>query len=161
MNSSGATMSAMDMIPDLTHYSQGLSLDTFPLKVTTSRTNNLRDNSNTDNQDNESDLLAVNFMVVTLEQGTAEITLDGQGFRVVTFSLSQQAHSQLLSARQQEAVSGLTYETIEALLMALSPDFEAFFGQELTRKLENVSSWEQTRFQYSSDDSANESNDER
>ncbi|KAK3835015.1 MAG: hypothetical protein J3R72DRAFT_452004 [Linnemannia gamsii] len=160
MNNSESTMSAMDMIPDLTHYSQGLSPDTFPLKVTASHTYNEHDNSNNHNQNNESNVLVVNFVVVTLEQGTAEITLDGQGFRVISFSLSQQARSQLLSARQQEAVSGLTFETIEALLMALSPDFEAFFGQELARKLENVS-WERTPFQYPSDDSANESNDER
>ncbi|KAF8929127.1 hypothetical protein BGZ47_001246 [Haplosporangium gracile] len=147
-----STMTAMEMIPDLTHYSEGLSPDTFPLKVSSYQENTMTKN------DNDDSTLTVNFKVVTLEKGTAEITLDGQGFRTISFSLSPQTSSLQLSIRQEEAVSGHAYETIEALLMALSPGFEAFFGHELARKLENVS-WDQNRFQHSSDDgSADESN---
>lgn len=141
-------MAAVEMIPDLTHYSEGLSPDTFPLKVTSHHDNATTKDTNDDDNKNT---LTVNFAVVTIEKGTAEITLDGQGFRVISFSLSPQSTNPQLSTRQEEAVSGYTYETIEALLMALSPGFEAFFGQELTRKLENVS-WDRSRFQYSSDD---------
>ncbi|KAF9142331.1 hypothetical protein BG015_000954 [Linnemannia schmuckeri] len=140
-----STMTAMEMVPDLTHYSEGLSPDTFPLKV-----NSYQENITTMNDSDDSSL-TVNFKVVTLEKGTAEIVLDGQGFRTISFSLSPQTPSLRLSTRQEEAVSGHTYETIEAILMALSPGFEAFFGQELARKLENVS-WDQNRFQHSSDD---------
>ncbi|KAK5808639.1 hypothetical protein F5H01DRAFT_350166 [Linnemannia elongata] len=149
-------MAAMEMIPDMTHYSEGLSPDTFPLKVTPHQNNT----TTKDTSDDDNNTLTVNFTVVTLEKGTTEITLDGQGFRVLSFSLSPQPTNPQLSTRQEEAVSGLTYETIEALLMALSPGFEAFFGQELARKLENVS-WDQNRFQHSSDDdSANDSSNE-
>ncbi|KAG9067659.1 hypothetical protein KI688_011246 [Linnemannia hyalina] len=149
-------MAAMEMIPDLTHYSKGLGSDTFPLKVTTPQDNI----PSRDNNGDGNNTLTVNFTVVTLEKGTAEITLDGQGFRVVSLSLSPQLTNLQLSVRQEEAVSGHTYETIEALLMALSPGFEAFFGQELAQRLENVS-WDQNRFQHSSDDdSADDSGNE-
>ncbi|KAG0279086.1 hypothetical protein BGZ97_009628, partial [Linnemannia gamsii] len=138
----------MEMIPDLTHYSEGLSPDTFPLKVTSHQQQTIPDSNDS------STTLNVNFTVVTREQGTAVIALDGQGFRVISFSLSSpHATTDIqLSARQKEVVSGeLICETIEALLMALSPAFESFFGQELARKLENVS-WDHNRFQHSSDD---------
>ena len=160
-------MEAMDLIPDLSHYSNGLGAATFPLRAT----------SHGNKNDSESDdgILTVNFVVVTLENGTAEITMNGQGFRVTSFSplLPQHVNRNIYSAaesttaaasslqpsmRQQEAVSGFVYETIEALLMAISPGFEAFFGQELSRKLENAT-WDQSRFQRLSDDSADESSD--
>lgn len=154
-NNESTTMSAMEMIPDLTHYSEGLSPDTFPLKATSHYDNNTTKDANDDDN-----TLTVNFTVMTLEKGTVDITLDGQGFRVISFSLSPQPTNPQLSTRQEEAVSGHTYETIEALLMALSPGFEAFFGLELARKLENVS-WDQSRFQHSSDDdSADDSGNE-
>ncbi|KAF9082289.1 hypothetical protein BGX23_012605 [Mortierella sp. AD031] len=127
----------MEMIPDLTHYAEGLGSETFPLQVTAQK-DTITNSASTIDDDNDS-VLAVKFVVVTLEKGTAEITLDGQGFG--------------------EAISGHVYETIEALLMALSPAFEAFFGQELSKKLENVS-WDQSRFQRFSDDSADESSDD-
>ncbi|KAF9088273.1 hypothetical protein BGX29_000350 [Mortierella sp. GBA35] len=149
----------MEMIPDLTHYAEGLGSETFPLQVTAQK-DTITNSASTIDDDNDS-VLAVKFVVVTLEKGTAEITLDGQGFGVISFSaLSEDNNSNLqLSTRQQEAISGHVYETIEALLMALSPAFEAFFGQELSKKLENVS-WDQSRFQRFSDDSADESSDD-
>ncbi|KAF9539247.1 hypothetical protein BGW38_009951, partial [Lunasporangiospora selenospora] len=86
--------------------------------------------------DDHNDLLSVTFTVVTLEQSTAKIQMDGQGFK-------------------REAMSGHVYETIEACLMALSPGFETFFGQELIRRLETIS-WERLQ-QPSSDDESHDS----
>ncbi|KAF9975219.1 hypothetical protein BGZ73_001201 [Actinomortierella ambigua] len=40
--------------------------------------------------------------------------------------------------RQEEARSGFVYETIEALLMALSPRFQAYFGNELNARLDAI-----------------------
>ncbi|KAF9923694.1 hypothetical protein FBU30_006249 [Linnemannia zychae] len=141
-------MTAMGMIPDLTRYSKGLGSDTFPLKVSA-----LHDTAiHTDSNNNS---LEVSLIVVTLEQRTTEIMLDGQGFHVVSFALPPLQLDNQLSTRQQEALSGFVYETIEALLMAISPGFEAFFGQELANQLENVS-WDQNRFHYSDDDDDDE-----
>ncbi|KAG0371395.1 hypothetical protein BC939DRAFT_502672 [Gamsiella multidivaricata] len=159
-----------DMIPDLTHYVQGLDSASFPLKVAT--------------EADKSDALTVHFTVVTLEHYIVEIALNGQGFRVVTLSTAAAPVStplsspqlrtenrseadtalssgsstpieQPLSARQQEASLGMVYETIEALLMAVSPGFEEFFGQELARKLESVL-WDRFQYQQDEGDSDNE-----
>ncbi|KAF9944042.1 hypothetical protein BGZ65_012755 [Modicella reniformis] len=136
-----------DLIPNLTHYAGGLDPATFPLRIVT--------------QGDGGNVLSVRFVVVTLEQYSSEIALSGQGYYVEsllppepraapillntdTSPASESATSlkSILSARQQEALSGMIYETIEALLMALSPGFEDFFGQELSRKLGAIA-WEQ------------------
>jgi hypothetical protein len=120
------------MIPDLTHYTRGLDPATFPLVV-----------SETDEQDLSQQ---VQFTVITLEQLKAELVLDGRGFKVKTLHrplsdnpTSTKEEQQSFNSRQQEALLGMVYETIEALLMALSPAFEVFFAQELSRRLSFVS----------------------
>ncbi|KAG0201730.1 hypothetical protein BGX28_005541 [Mortierella sp. GBA30] len=130
------------MIPDLAHYAGGLHPATFPLQVSTEECDN--------------DILSASFTVVTLENITAYITLNGQGLKVVRYSRNHAATA--LSERQQEVLSGKVYEAIEALLMALSPGFETFFGDDLVRKLDTLSS---DRFrQYSdTDDDDNETED--
>ncbi|KAF9192209.1 hypothetical protein BGZ50_008727 [Haplosporangium sp. Z 11] len=146
-------MTMEEMIPDLTHYSHGLDPSTFPLIVETNRNN---------------DNLLATFNVTTLEQLTVLISLDGQGFKVVSYSVrappslsdSNISNSPLPSSeRQQEAISGKVYETIEALLMALSPRFEVFFSQELSRKLEAVS-WDSAPRRFHMDDSDSDSDSE-
>lgn len=118
----------MDMIPDLTHYAAGLGPSTFPLKVRTEESRN----------DTGSELSVI-FTIATLEDIIVDIVLTGQGFRVLQtaseVTAAEEPATQTLSERQQEARSGKLYETIEALLMALSPGFEQFFGDELSRKL--------------------------
>ncbi|KAF9959478.1 hypothetical protein BGZ72_009530 [Mortierella alpina] len=117
----------MEMIPDLTHYAAGIGPSTFPLRVRTEETSS---SSNTDNG------LSVIFTVATLENIVVDIALTGQGFRVIqTAAAANGLAEDTLPERQQEARSGKLYETIEALLMALSPGFEQFFGDELSRKL--------------------------
>ncbi|KAG0056179.1 hypothetical protein BGZ83_006088 [Gryganskiella cystojenkinii] len=129
-----------EMIPDLTHYAQGLDSTTFPLKVSESR-------------EHDANHLSAQFTIVTKETLTAELALDGRGFKVLTVNRSSDysAEKEPLNERQQKAVSGHVYETIEALLMALSPAFEEFFGQELIRKLSSTDSWD--RFQREDSDS--------
>ncbi|KAG0099075.1 hypothetical protein BGZ93_009269 [Podila epicladia] len=94
------------------------------------------------------DSLSVSFTVVTLEQVKTVIQLDGQGFRVLALApptdIDNEQFKASLSPRQQEAVYGRVYETMEALLMAVSPRFEAFFGDELTRRL-NTISWDRVQ----------------
>ncbi|KAF9988754.1 hypothetical protein BGZ75_008588 [Mortierella antarctica] len=122
----------MEMIPDLTHYAAGLGSATFPLRVRTD------ENSNSSDDDG----LSVIFMVATLENIIVDIVLTGQGFRVLQTAAAaavEDSAAQTLPERQQEARSGKLYETIEALLMALSPGFEQFFGDELSRKLGAIS----------------------
>ncbi|KAF8939435.1 hypothetical protein EDD21DRAFT_362230 [Dissophora ornata] len=152
-----------DMIPDLTHYAHGLDPSTFPLKTTT--------------QAGQGDSLSIRFTVVTQECYTTEIALDGQGFCVVSFSAPNHAAppssttisdassmplAELppLSDRQQEALSGLVYETIEALLMAVSPGFEEFFGQELSRKLGAIS-WDRFQEQDDASDGSDDDTDDK
>ncbi|KAF9965002.1 hypothetical protein BGZ70_005556 [Mortierella alpina] len=122
----------MEMIPDLTHYAAGLGPATFPLRARTDETSNSTDD----------DGLSVIFTVATLESIVVDIVLTGQGFRVLqtTTAVAEDSAAQILPERQQEARSGKLYETIEALLMALSPGFEQFFGDELSRKLGALSS---------------------
>ncbi|KAK3827511.1 MAG: hypothetical protein J3Q66DRAFT_362735 [Benniella sp.] len=120
-----------DLIPDLAPYTHGLDPATFPLRIET--------------RGEKGNVNSVRFVVVTLEKYTSEIAMNGQGYRVESFApIDQSATSSesTLSKRQQEALSGMIFETIEALLMALSPGFEEFFGQELSRRL-NAISWEQ------------------
>ncbi|KAF9575485.1 hypothetical protein EC968_002746 [Mortierella alpina] len=121
----------MEMIPDLTHYAAGLGPSTFPLQVRTDESSN-----------NAEDGLSVIFTVVALENIVVDIVLTGQGFRVLktTEAAAEDTAAKELPQRQQEARSGKLYETIEALLMALSPKFEQFFGDELSRKLGALSS---------------------
>lgn len=130
-------MSIQEMIPDLSHYAEGLLHATFPVD-----THIGKDNSTSQ------DSLCASFTVVTLEQVKTLIQLDGQGFRVVslapTTGIDSEQFRASLSPRQQEAISGHVYETIEALLMAVSPQFEAFFGDELTRRLNSVS-WDRVQ----------------
>ncbi|KAF9113109.1 hypothetical protein BGX27_002219 [Mortierella sp. AM989] len=136
-----------ELIPDLTHYAQGLGPSTFPLKINVPA--NARESH------------SVCFTIVTLEGCTCLIDMNGQGFRVKSYSSQDLNDSTLLlpsvpaelpfSARQQEALSGVVYETIEGLLMALSPGFEEFFGQELSRKLSAIS-WDRLREQGDIDD---------
>ncbi|KAG0321072.1 hypothetical protein BGZ99_004129 [Dissophora globulifera] len=160
------------MVPDLTHYAQGLHPATFPVHVTTEQ------------RPSESSLSA-QFVVVLKELHRADVVLDGRGFRVVSLSpfapeaaassptliaaagsltaapiavapttTLPSAKQPSLSDRQQEALSGLAYETIEALLMALSPGFEEFFGQELSRKLGAIS-WDRLEQRYAASDESN------
>ncbi|KAF9306995.1 hypothetical protein BGZ74_001116 [Mortierella antarctica] len=76
------------------------------------------------------------------------IQLDGQGFRVLSLApptgIDNEQFTAPLSPRQQEAIYGHVYETIEALLMAVSPQFEAFFGDELSRRLNSIS-WDRVQ----------------
>ena len=134
--------SAMEhMIPDLTHYAQGLDSATFPLKVS----------EGPSGMDSKGQ--AVQFKVVTLEKLATELLLDERGFKVLTIHTSTSEEKETPephSARQQEAFSGMIYESIEALLMALSPAFEDFFGQELSRKLSSIS-WERPQNDYGTD----------
>ncbi|KAF9895627.1 hypothetical protein BX616_009208 [Lobosporangium transversale] len=153
------------MIPDLTHYAQGLDAATFPLRIK-------------DTLDDDSNTLSVEFTIMTLEQWTAQVLMDSQGFQLLSLSTDttdSAIHSALTSTptststsasasssitsfseRQQEALSGKIYETIEALLMALSPGFEQFFGQELIRRLETVS-WDRFQQQHDHSESENDS----
>ncbi|KAG0243831.1 hypothetical protein B0O80DRAFT_498137 [Mortierella sp. GBAus27b] len=132
-----------DLIPDLSHYAQGLDPATFPLRIET--------------QGVKGSSLSVQFLIVTLEKYAGAIAMNGQGFHVASFSpfdpsappslstVSSESGviptdaEQNLSPRQKEALGGLLYETIEALLMALSPGFEEFFAQELSRRLNALS----------------------
>ncbi|KAF9429746.1 hypothetical protein BGZ94_009645 [Podila epigama] len=123
------------MIPELSHYNEGLHHSTFPLKI-----------GDIDNATH--DPLTKTFEVVTLEHARVTICLNGQGFRVLSVtSLSgdgQDDFAVKATHRQLEAISGHIYETIEALLMAMSPAFEEFFANELSRRLNSVS-WETQR----------------
>ncbi|GJJ79174.1 hypothetical protein EMPS_11533 [Entomortierella parvispora] len=122
------------MIPDLTHYARGLDSATFPLKVS-----EVPGGEHGKGQ-------AVQFTVVTLEKLAAELLLDDRGFKVLTIHTpASEETSEPYSTRQQEALSGMIYETIEALLMAISPAFEDFFGQELSRKLSSLT-WERPQY---------------
>ncbi|KAF9379939.1 hypothetical protein CPB97_008660 [Podila verticillata] len=120
------------MIPDLSHYAEGLHHSTFPVNTHIHENNNASQAS-----------LSTSFTVVTLEQVKAQVQLDGQGFRVVSLApppgIENEQFTASLSPRQQVAVSRHVYETIEALLMAISPQFEAFFGDELSRRLHSIS----------------------
>lgn len=125
-------MSMQEMIPDLSHYAEGLHHSTFLVNTHIHEDNNASQAS-----------LSASFTVVTLEQVKTQIQLDGQGFRVVSLApppgIENEQFTASLSPRQQDAVSGHVYETIEALLMAISPQFEAFFGDELSRRLNSIS----------------------
>ncbi|KAG0015141.1 hypothetical protein BGZ81_011830 [Podila clonocystis] len=125
-------MSMQEMIPDLRHYAEGLHYSTFPVDT----------HIDTDSNSPQ-DSLSVSFTVVTLELVKVVIQLDGQGFRALSLEpphgIDNEHFKEMLSPRQQEAASGHVYETIEALLMAISPQFEAFFGYELTRRLDSIS----------------------
>ncbi|KAF8952296.1 hypothetical protein BGZ52_006898 [Haplosporangium bisporale] len=95
-----------------------------------------------------------------MELVEAQIQLNGQGFRVVSLApppgIENEQFTASLSPRQQVAVSGHAYETIEALLMAISPQFEAFFGDELSRRLHSIS-WDRLqRPDYTDSDSGPE-----
>ncbi|CAO3568548.1 unnamed protein product [Mortierella alpina] len=122
----------MEIIPDLTHYAAGLDPATFPLRA--------RMDENSSGTDHDG--LSVIFTVATLESIVVDIVLSGQGFRVLqtTTAAAEDSAAQILPERQQEARLGMLYETLEALLMALSPGFEQFFGDELSRKLGALSS---------------------
>ncbi|KAF9290789.1 hypothetical protein BGZ68_006023 [Mortierella alpina] len=141
----------MDMIPDLTHYAAGLGPSTFPLKVRTEESSN----------DTGSELSVI-FTIATLEDIVVDIVLTGQGFRILQtapeVTAAEEPATKTLSERQQEACSGKLYETIEALLMALSPGFEQFFGDELSRKLGALSndSFHREECNSESDDSRDE-----
>ncbi|KAF9348997.1 hypothetical protein BGX26_012649 [Mortierella sp. AD094] len=143
-----------ELIPDLTHYAQGLGPSTFPLRIDTLVDNN--------------DSHPTRFTIVTLENCSCLIDMDGRGFRVNSYSTPYLHTStpsspsvlpeSLFNTRQQEALSGMVYETIEALLMALSPRFEEFFGQELSRKL-NAISWDRFKWQEDAEDSEDPNKD--
>lgn len=127
------------MIPDLTHYTQGLDSATFPVKISEGP-------SGVDGKGQ-----VVQFTVVTLEKLVSELLLDERGFKVLKIHAPACGEPPAsFSARQQEALSGMIYETIEALLMALSPGFEDFFGQELSRKLSSIS-WERPQYNHGTD----------
>lgn len=142
-------MSMQEMIPDLSHYAEGLHHSTFPVNV------HIHEDSSASQAS-----LSTSFTVVTLEQVKTQIQLDGQGFRVVSLAppsgIESKQFTESLSPRQQEAVSGHVYETIEALLMAISSQFEAFFGNELSRRLNSIS-WDRLqRPDYTDSDSGPE-----
>ncbi|KAG0037359.1 hypothetical protein BGZ82_002648 [Podila clonocystis] len=142
-------MSMQEMIPDLSHYAEGLHHSTFPVDTHIDTDSNAPQDS-----------LSASLTVVTLELVKTVIRLDGQGFRVLSQEPPTGSNNEhftgMLSPRQQEAASGHVYETIEALLMAISPQFEAFFGDELTRRLDSVS-WDRVqRLDYSDTNSGSE-----
>ncbi|KAF9166272.1 hypothetical protein DFQ26_008277 [Actinomortierella ambigua] len=141
-------------LPDLALYKEGLDVTSFPLVV---------DKVLSD----QGAVEQCHIALVTLEGESVRIQLDSQGFHIIDSStpytpaalLKTAAADEIPSksppsstsspsislcsvptalARQEEARSGFVYETIEALLMALSPRFEAYFGDELSARLDAI-----------------------
>ncbi|KAG0232201.1 hypothetical protein BGW42_008325 [Actinomortierella wolfii] len=160
-------------LPDLNLYKDGLDPASFPLKIEKVLSS-------------EGIVEQVFISLVTLEGESVRIQLDTQGFHVIESSIpytpstllkttaaddisaspttsslasvtdDKETASKLL-AQQEQARSGFVYETIEALLMALSPRFHVYFNNELSARLEAVD-WSQSssRWEHQSDSDLNE-----